>query len=416
MASVRHSSSKGRLAASVALVIAVAGCSSGTMLFNQPELRLATVDAAPAVSARPQTQQLPLKATTANEVQINPAAVVSEAPRLDIANSQSPWCRYLKEDSAAQATMLRSPTLSGSVDDGGTSRLSLGLSASSFNKARLIEESAEIQCRKYLAENGLKKLVFLAPQGLTAAGFRAKADTIAKQQGALAKLRKMVRKELAAGNLTAEKATGLVVLIDQIIADGNNARSQADRRLANGVIDPENARKLSADLLRAEADAEEMNSRLRTADAFDVSISAGWNDRDISDGPTTSSDSFSGKVSFSVNLGTFAPSRYQHERAAKAAKLAAMQSEDGGLLWQVDTLRRAHENALKGLKDSSRKLDEAQAEASRFVGLMNTVGNPEFVASLISAKIQLIRVKAERAGVDGSIAEIKLNMDKLNRG
>mgnify|MGYP000892867986 CR=1 FL=1 len=39
-------------------------------------------------------------------------------------------------------------------------------------------QSAEVRCRLYKAESGLHKLVFLSPQGLTAAGYRAKADTI----------------------------------------------------------------------------------------------------------------------------------------------------------------------------------------------------------------------------------------------
>lgn len=414
MASALHFFSKRKFAASLFSLVAVAGCSSGALLTNQPALRLSTLDTPPVTRTIAPAPSLPLK-TTSNDVQIKPAAAMSEADVVPPSASQSQWCRYLKEDSAAQATMLRGPTVSGSVDDNGKSRLSLGLSASSFNKARLIEESADIQCRKYLAERGLKKLVFLAPQELTSAGYRAKADVIKRQQGALATLRKLVRKELSNGNLTAEKATGLVVLIEQTIADGNAARSQADRRLNNGIADPETARKLGAELLRAEADVEDMNSRLRTADAFDVSVSAGWNDSDITNGPTTASDSFSGKVSFSVNLGSFAPNRFEHERAAKAAKLAAIQGEEGGLLWQVDTLRKAHENALKGLFDARRKLDEADAEAGRFVALMTTVENPEYVATLISAKIQRIKIKAERAGIDGSIAEIRANIAKMAR-
>lgn len=418
MASAHHSFFRRKLVCTVAAMSVIAGCSSSKLLSSPPELRLATVDAEPlvakAVATKPGT--LPLKASVDDKVQIRPVAAVGESAVPVASQGQSAWCRYLKEDSAAQATMLRSPTLNGSVDDTGKSRVSLGLSASSFNKAHLVQESAEIQCRKYLAEKGLQKLVFLAPQGLTAAGFRAKADAIQRERSALNGLRKLVRRELRSGNLTAEKATGFTVLIDQIIADGNSARSQADRRLTNGIVDPVEARKLGAELLRAEADAADMASRMRTADAFDVSVSAGWNDRDITDGPSSASDSFSGKVSFSVNLGSFAPSRFEHERKAKAARLEALQHEDGGLLWQVDVLRRAHENALNGLADSRTKLLEAGAEATRFVALMKTVDNPEFLSSLISARIQLIRIKAERAAVDGSIAEIKANMQKLNRG
>jgi hypothetical protein len=389
-------------------LVSVAGCSGAGLLQAKPDLKLLTLDAQPETRVAAAT--LPLKRTE-DKVVIKPAAVVSKP--LPIAANSS-WCRYLQEDTAAQATILRSPTVSGSLDDSGKSRLSVSLSAGSFNRARLIEQASEIKCRKYLAETGLQKLVFLAPQGLTAAGFRAKAERVSQKRAELQALRRLVREELAAGTLDVEKATGLTVLIDQIIADGNAARSQADRRLGSGISDPSAARQLASELLKAEQELEGVNSRLRTADAFDVSVSAGWNDSDISDGYSTSSDSFSGKVSFTVKLGALAPSRFEHERRATAAKLQAMQSEEGGLLWQVDILRRAHQNALDGLNSSRRKLDEAIAEATRLVAVMRTADAREYVPALIAAKIQLVRLQAERAGVDGSIAEIRANMKKLS--
>ncbi len=403
-------SSRMRHAVSLLAVFAVAGCTSAGLLQGEPQLRLSTLDAQPATAA----PAVPLRLKPADEkVIIKPASAINKPV---LAEPRSAWCRYLQEDSAAQATILRSPSVSGSLDDSGKSRLSVGLSSSSFAKAHLIEQASEIRCRKYLAEAGLQKLVFLAPQGLTAAGFRAKADRVAQKKGELATLRKLVRQQLSAGNLTVEKATGLAVTIDQIIADGNSARSQADRRMTSGITDPQAARKLAAELLKAEAELDDMNSKLRTADAFDVSVSAGWNDSDISNGYSTSNDSFSGKVSFSVKLGAFAPSRFDHERNATAAKIEAMQSEEGGLLWQVDILRRAHQNALEGLDQSRRKLDEAIAEATRLVAVMRSVEGPEYVPTLIAAKIQLVRLQAERAGVDGSISEIKANMQKLRLG
>lgn len=404
----RHSSSRSQLAAVLVVVSLVAGCTGAGLLRSNSGLRLETLDSAP--ETRPAVAVLPLKRTE-EKVVIKPAALDGEVKS---AQSDSAWCRYLQEDTAAQATILRSPTVSGSLDDSGKSRLSVSLSAGSFNKARLIEKASDIKCRKYLAETGLQKLVFLAPQGLTAAGFKAKAEKISQKRNELQALRRLVRQELAAGNLDVEKATGLSVIIDQIVADGSVARSQADRRMTSGINDPKAAKRLASELLQAEQDLDGVNSSLRTADAYDVSVSAGWNDSDINNGYSTSSDSFSGKVSFSVKLGAFLPSRFEHERRASQAKREALQSEEGGLLWQVDILRRAHQNALDGLGSSRRKLDEAIAEATRLVAVMRTADAPEYAPALISAKIQLVRLQAERAGVDGSIAEIKANMKKLN--
>jgi hypothetical protein len=388
-------------------MLLVVGCASSDLLVGN--LRLKTVEDAPAV-AKPALPQI-RSATKDEKVIIKPAASVAEYTTPET----SEWCRYIAEDTAAQATILRSPSLSGSVNDGGRTSLSLGLSASSFNKARLIETAAGLRCRQHLAETGLQKLIFISPQGLTSAGFRAKSLAIARKRGDLERLRKQAKAELRAGNLTAERATSIAVLIDQIVADGNEAKSQADRRLADGLAAPQAAKALGQELLRAEAELEDLNSALRTTENMDVSVSAGWND-DLNNGWQANSDSFSGKVSFSIKLGAVAPQRFRHERLAKEAKLNAIASQEGGVLWQVGLLRRAHERALQGLEESRRKLGAAILEADRLVATMRTISDPEFSGVSIAAKVQAVRLQAERAAVEGSIAEIHENIARLKLG
>jgi hypothetical protein len=413
MQNAHRSSSSHRIALLVmASVLGMSGCSSGTGLLSDHNkldgLRLTTVDVQPEVTsltALIRTQRL------SDTVEIKPAASVEVD---EAANSQ--WCKYLKEDSAAQATILRSPTLSGSANDGGRTALSLGLSASSFAKANLVEEEARIKCRRYLAESGLQKLAFISPQGLTAAGFRAKARSIAVRGKQLAALRKLIKREVQNGTINTEKATTLTVEIDQITAEGNAARSQADRRLTEDYGQPQNASALGSDLIRAEADLDDLNSRIRSADAMDVSVSAGWNDSGINDGFNVGTDSFSGKVSFSVKLGALAPQRFEHEKLAREAKLNAIRNQEGGSLWQIEILRRAHERALDGLSVSQAKLDDALAEASRLVAVLGSVDNPEFTGTLLAAKIQVVRLQAEKAAVTGSIQEIVQNIKRLKTG
>ena len=322
----------------------------------------------------------------------------------------------MKEDSAAEATILRSPTLSGNVDDGGKAALSLGLSVSSLTKANLVEEAARIKCRHYLAEQGLQKLAFISPQGLTAAGYLAKSRVILGARPKLETLRKLIKSELAKGNMNAEKATALSVLIDQLIADGSAAKSQADRRLVGDYSEPQSADVLGQDLMRAEAELEDINSRIRTADAMDLSVSAGWADHNIDDGLDSQSDSFSGKVSFSIKLGAVAPRRFEHERLAKQAKLNAIGNQEGGALWQIEALRKAHERALDGLSQSQFKLNDALAETNRLVATLGSVENPEFTPTLIEAKIQVVKLLAERAAVTDSIEEIGKNIKRLKIG
>ncbi len=394
-------------------VFGMAGCTAGTGLFTGPDvpgkLRLATLDSPPEITAS--TPKIAGSQTLPDVVQIRPATFV-ETDEV----SESAWCRYLKEDSAAEATILRSPTLSGNVDDGGKAAMSLGVSVSSFTKARLIEEAARVKCRRYLAEAGLQKLAFITPQGLTAAGFRAKSTSILARKADLDELRQQIKYELRRGNINVEKATSLSVLIDEINAEGNAAKSQADRRLAEDFGKPQGAAILGEDLLKAEAELDDINNRIRTADAMDVSISAGWNDEGLKDGFDVQDDSFSGKVSFSFKLGAVAPQRFAHERRAKDAKLRAIRDQEGGTLWQIQLLHRAHQRALAGLAGSQAKLNEALAEALKLVTVLGQVQSPEFIGTLIAAKIQVIRLLADKAAIDGSIEEIEQNMERLKTG
>ena len=405
-------SSSSRKAALLVLtsMLGMAGCTAGagllTGLDGPGTLRLATLDSPPEITAS--TSKIAGAQTMPDVVQIRPATFVETEE-----SAESAWCRYLKEDSAAEATILRSPTLSGNVDDGGKAAMSLGVSVSSFTKARLIEEAARVKCRRYLAEAGLQKLAFITPQGLTAAGFRAKSISILVRKADLDELRQQIKYELRRGNINVEKATSLSVLIDEINAEGNAAKSQADRRYADDLGKPLGAAILGADLIKAEAELEDITNRIRTADAMDVSVSAGWTDEQLRDGFDVQDDSFSGKISFSFKLGAVSPQRFAHERRAKEAKLRAVRDLEGGTLWQIQMLHKAHQRALAGLAGSQAKLNEALAEALKLVTVLGSVQSPEFTGTLIAAKIQVIRLLADKAAIDGSIEEIEQNMKRL---
>ena len=206
------------------------------------------------------------------------------------------------------------------------------------------------------------------------------------------------------------------MLIDQINAEGNAAKSQADRRLADDFDRPLGAAILGEDLIKAEAELEDINNRIRTADAMDVSLSAGWNDSTFDDGFDAPDNSFSGKISFSIKLGAVSPQRFAHERRAKEARLRAIREQEGGTLWQIQMLHKAHQRALAGLSESRVKLNEALAEAKKLVTVLSSVQSPEFAGTLVAAKIQVVRLQADKAAIDGSIEEIEQNMKRLNIG
>ncbi len=366
---------------------------------------------APPPQAAPALRQTIAEDSAAAAPRIQPAGDFA-AP----GEEQSAWCTYLKENAAADASVLRSPTLSGSIDDEQKGSVSLSLSVSSLSRAALIEKQARINCRRYLAETGLQKVVFLAPQTLSAAGYRARYKAVERRTAELEKLRKRIKSDISSGHLTADKAAGLTAMIDGLYSDAAAARSEFERRASSEGALTGPAAGYSAELLAAEADLADIDSKLRTADAVDVSLSAGYSDGDMGDGFDTVHDGVSGKVSFSMKLGAFAPSRYEHERRAREARIAAIRDQEGGALWQIRTLREAHLKAISGLEESQSRIDRAIAETKRFIALVSNTPDPEFSAPAIEARIRMVQLEADRAAVTGSLAEIRTKLTQLGNG
>jgi hypothetical protein len=158
-----------------------------------------------------------------------------------------------------------------------------------------LEETPPAYQQKYLADKHL---------GLTAAGHRAKSNSILARRHDLAELREQIRYELRLGNLTAEIAATLSGLIDDI------------------------------------------------------------NSENVSDDAN-------------------APGR------------------------QVTAGFKARQEALAGLVQSQARLNQALADTIKLVEVLGSVRGPEFSGTLVAAKIQVVKLLAEKAAVDGSIDEIR---------
>jgi hypothetical protein len=301
------------------------------------------------------------------------------------------------------------------VDDSGKLGVSLGVSVSSFTKAKLIEEAAQVKCRSHLAREGLQKRELVAPVGLTAAGYRAKSISILVRKDELAELREQIKYELRRGNITAEKAASLSALIDEINLEGNVAKLQAARPIPVVAKAPE-AGPFGEDLIQAEAELDAINKKIRTAEAVDVSVSAGWDDLGLRDGFDVQENSFGGKVSVSFKLGAMAPQRFAHERRARDAKLRALQGQVNAPDRLIAAQRQAQQQALADLTQSQARLNETLADTIKLVKVLGSVSSPEFSGTFIAAKIQVVRLLAEKAAVDGSIDEIRKTLKRPKAG
>ena len=76
----------------------------------------------------------------------------------------------------------------------------------------------------------------------------------------------------------------------------------------------------------------------------------------------------------------------------------------------------AQQQALADLAQSQARLNETLADTIKLVEVLGSVSSPEFAGTLIAAKIQVVRLLAEKAAVDGSIDEIRQSMKRPKAG
>ena len=77
---------------------------------------------------------------------------------------------------------------------------------------------------------------------------------------------------------------------------------------------------------------------------------------------------------------------------------------------------RSAQQALADLTQSQARLNETLADTTKLVKVLGSVSSPEFAGTFIAAKIQVVRLLAEKAAVDSSIDEIRQNMKRPKAG
>lgn len=416
--------SRPQIAIAVLGLFALSGCTMESARLDDVRAMFETTSANPVKAAPPPVQpaKLELRQSVISDATAKPVAVkvlpVSDAPSRLTSDSSSSWCTSLREGALASGYILRSPTLSSSYDNQGKAEASVALSYSNFHRAELLNQHADAECRKYMAQTALQALVSNTPQNLTQAGFKAKADMIDAEKFELAQLKHSVVSHMDKGDINREKATALLMLIDQLHADGQSARSQADRRMRNDGDADKPANQLGSDLLRAEYDLDQVDSEIRTSENLDVGAQALYSQYmdGTPSGANPNTVGFGAKVTFSMKLGVIDPRRFEHERLASAAKLRAIRDESPGPISQARELTSSQQQAIAGLEASRRQLVKAAAEAKHLLATLSDVQQAEFEGAKLNARYQILKLKSDEAAVDGSLTEIRQNLHALSNG
>ena len=71
---------------------------------------------------------------------------------------------------------------------------------------------------------------------------------------------------------------------------------------------------------------------------------------------------------------------------------------------------------LAELAQSQARLNETLADTMKLVTVLGSVSSPESAGTFIAAKIQVVRLLADKAAIDGSIDEIRQNMKRPKAG
>jgi hypothetical protein len=91
---------------------------------------------------------------------------------------------------------------------------------------------------------------------------------------------------------------------------------------------------------------------------------------------------------------------------------AGITNEDAPV-WQIS---RGEQEALADLEQSQAQLNQTLADTIKLVQILGSVRGPEFSGTLVAAKIQVVKLLAEKAEIDGSIAEIRQSLKRLKTG
>jgi hypothetical protein len=283
---------------------------------------------------------------TAAPLAAPPPAAEIDAPA-PIAEDAAAYCRYLQAVAASQGDLLFSPTLFatlGAVDVSDVSTTGVpevshalrvtagaGYSGQRLALGLLGRRQAEAECALYRAGSRLRALLFAGEQVFARPALAARAALLAARLPRAAELLEEERREVAAGNATAEQLT-----VTQLRVEALRALATQTQQALASLAGEESPPRLTA-LLREREAAErrlvELEGAGRELRAFDVTLRLGV-DRQLLQ-PTDLSPFF-GLVSVSFNPGLLFQSH--HEAEAREAHAAWVPREAGGVGGRAEQL------------------------------------------------------------------------------
>lgn len=420
MSDVRHSSSRARVTvcASVLAGLLLSGCS---LTAQKPATSIADLIHVSAVETKqPATVA---ENTTANETaKADPLTVASttattlpgveQTAAATSSTRDTAWCRYLVSDAEAQAAILASPTLSASSDDDGNGSVNIGMNLLDFRKAELVRESGAAKCDAHSAGRAIEGSLRLAGESTKQAAAGARHAYLASQSNKIDRIVSRARAMTRSGTLTVQQANSVSQERDKLHAMMNTARAEMEKRSDMPELNRFAYQGSSRQLEEATWRMQSIEQDIRTLDAFDVNLQAGYRFND-GENAVSGQDDYYAKVKVGVRLGALSPNRIRHEEAALEARLDALNEESSGPLWQSRFAEKSISRSLSGMKAARSNLVDARAKARDTAARLSQADRPELVYAALQAEMAAISIGAEVAAADASIRDLEETRRKI---
>ncbi|MEM7291475.1 MAG: hypothetical protein AAF412_14065, partial [Pseudomonadota bacterium] len=337
-------------------------------------------------------------------------------PVYQAGHAESAACRYIRSSAESEAAIISSPTLSASSDDDGSGSVAVAMNLFDFKKSQLVRDSANARCRVHEASKKLEATLSLGVEATRFARSWAKQEYIRSQLGNLGAVRREAASLVDQGMITRQDADQISLQIAGLKAEMARAKAEANRRSELPALRTNDVKSRHGALVQATRDLQEAEREIRTNDALELSVSAGYRYNDEFNDTLQRTDAGGGfaKVSVGVRLGAFSQQRRQHEADAANARLESLFEENTGIIWKSGFSNRATKRMLEELRVSERELSSAYKTSTKTISRLSGEDRPEIVRAMLSAKIDRVKIGAERAAVRAAIAQLQRNQTNIS--
>lgn len=324
-----------------------------------------------------------------------------------ITNTVSASCRRILAEAGIETTLLRSPTLNGSVNSDEDISLGASYDLLDLHRANLTEELAAVRCARDDAAARLAQLLVTSSHSHSQAGYRAKAEHLKASRAEIASIKRAIDGGLDQGNLTVFRATALRQSLRNLEAEAARAEGEANKRHIVRNIQGQSYKDLDSRLAEAEHRMQEIQKRMRSSDAVKLKTSIDYSRRgDGSDDVTISRDGeVTAKISVAVRLGAYSPQRYELEDVASKARSASLHEANRGLLWRSQEAARVNKTVVGSIQQQRAKLMTALSAAQESARASAGGDQSELLDAALKGRVEVVRLSAELAAMNATFAD-----------